>query len=900
MKRRLHRSDVRPDARRDVGDELRFHVDMRTQEFIENGMDPESARRAAAAAFGDMAAIDAELRMSRNLRSREHARRDRLHELAMDIRFAARTLRTNVAFTVASLLTLALGIGASTAVFTVVNGVLLRPLPYSDPSRLQMIWMTSKRDGSELPLSAGFYSDARRNAKSFIDIAAFRAWAYTITGDGSPEQINGARVVPSLFSLLGVRPQLGRALTDRDAEPGAAKAAVISHSLWQRRFGGTSSVIGRRLELGREPFTIVGVMPPDFAFPRGAELQPGLQIPARTDLWAPLVLTGSDLELRSYGTLNLAAIGRLRPNATASVARNELSSQLQAWLRENAPKLDLDYRLADLEQQASQHVRRPLLFIMGAAIFVLIIACANVTNLLVARTSARHREFAVRAALGAGRARIARQLLTENLLLACGGTFLGAALSLWATRAMLALVPGSLPRADDVRVDWRVALIAGVLTGVVGIGFGLASSVQVRWRGLASALNEGGARATGGRIRSAGRRALVAAEVSLSLMLIIGAGLLTTSFVRLQRIDPGFNPSGILSAGVLKPLVNGFNPQRDGAEWARFFGQLNERLSKAPGFLSVGAVSSLPLSGAVEGSGVAIVGQPRPESGQAPHVQYTVVEGDYFRTMSIKVLEGRVFSGADAASSPRVIIVNREFARKYFSGASPLGKQLVAYFDLYDASTPRAIVGVVENVRTTALDAPPTPQVYVPQQQMPYPGLRLVMRTRGDPLAALPVLRREVHVLDPNLAVTDVRAMQDVLGESLARQRFSMSIIAFFAISALLLAMIGLYGVIAMTVGQRRREIGVRMALGARPRDVLRLVLGEGGRIAAVGIVTGLAGAFAISRLASSMLYGVSATSLPVYAIATLVIAGVTFSATVLPARRATRVDPTTALRDSG
>jgi predicted permease len=462
---------------------------------------------------------------------------------------------------------------------------------------------------------------------------------------------------------------------------------------------------------------------------------------------------------------------------------------------------------------------------------------------------------------------------------------------------MLALVPGSLPRADDVRVDWRVIVAAGVVTAVVGGVLGLVSTFQVRAHGLAGALHNAGVRSTGGRARSRGRRALVAVEVALSLMLVIGAGLLTTSFVRLQRVDSGFDPRGTITAGVLLPLANGFNPGRDGPTWARFFGQLVDRLARSPGIQSVGGVSALPLAGAVEGGGVAIAGQPKPEAGKAPHTEYIIVEGEYFRAMGIKLLGGRYFSAGDAASAPRVIIVNREFARKYLGTGPAIGKQVIPYFDFYDNASPRTIVGVVENVRSTALDAPLQPQVYVPQQQLAYPGLRLVIRTSGDPAGAMPLIRREVRALDRQLAVTDVRTMRDVFDESLSRHRFSMTIIGCFAGSALLLAMIGLYGVVALSVGHRRREIGVRMALGARPSDVVTMVLGEGVRITIIGVVLGLAGAYAASRVMTSLLFGVSATSTPVYAAATLAIVAVTFVATLLPARRATRVDPTTALR---
>jgi len=896
MKRFLRRTDLRPDAQRDVSDELRFHLEMRTQEFIDAGMSPDDARRAAARAFGDVSSIDAELRAGRGARTRTRDRRDWFHALGQDLTFALRTLRKNLAFTVASLATLALGIGATTAVFTVVNGVLLRPLPYADPSRLEMVWLRSRTSlGSELPLSSGFYVDAIPNAASFTGLAAFRSWPYTVTSDGDAEQIPGSRVTPSFFPVIGVRPLLGRIIVDADAEPGAAHVAIIGHDLWQRRFGGSPAVLGRRIELGNESFTVIGVMPRGFAFPRGAELPRGLQFGQRTEIWTPLSFTPKDR--KDFGTLSLAAIGRLKPGATAEQARRELSAGLQRFLKANAPKLDLDYQLLDLQQQAGDHVRRGLVLLMGAVTFVLFIACANVTNLLVARTSARRREFAVRAALGAGRARIARQLVTENLLLAVGGTALGVVLSGWATRAMLARVPGSLPRADDIGLDWRVAVAAGVVAAVVGGAFGLVSTLQVRWSNLAGTLHDSSARATGGSAKTIGRRALVIAEVSLSLMLLIGASLLALSFVRLQRVQPGFVPDHTLSASIVLPIPGDFNPKRDGPGWARFFSQLTAQLAKSPNVESVGAVSTLPLTGTAEGGALEIVGRPRPEAGQAPRADYAVVEGAYFETLKIKRVAGRVFDSGDLATSPPVVVVNREFVKRYFGGASAVEHQVICHFDFSNGAA-RTIVGVVDDVQSASLDAPPRPQVYVPEQQMTYPGLSLVVRTQGDPTAVLPTLKREVKALDSRLALANVRTLDAVFTESLARQRFSVTVITCFAVSALALAIVGLYGVIALSVGQRRREIGVRMALGARPSDVLRLVLGEGLRITVAGTLLGLIGAFALSRLVASLLYGISATDGATYAASATAVVAVTLLATLLPARRATRVDPTSALRE--
>jgi len=897
MRRILRRSDVRADGARDVSDELRFHLEMRTQEFIERGLSPEDARRAAARAFGDVTAIDAELRQGRESRGRARARRDRLHELTADIRFALRTLRKNVGFTAATLATLALGIGAATAVFTVVNGVLLRPLPYPDPSRLMMIWMSSKQYGEELPLSSGFYSDVVDGTRSIAQTAAFRSWRYTLTSSsgGDAEQLVGARVTPSFFGVVGIRPAIGRAFTDADAAVGAPPVAILSDELWRRAMGGDRAVIGRQVEMSNQRFTVVGVMPPRFAFPRGAELPAGLAFGTRTQLWTPLGFT--EKERQAYATQNLAVIARLRPDASTPQFLSTITAILERWRLAVAPKLDLHYSTATLLDQAGEHVRRGLLFLLAAVGLLLCIAWANVTSLLVARTTRRRREFAVRAALGAGRARIAAQLVTENVILAVVGSMLGLAISVWATRAMLALVPGSMPRADDIGIDWRVMLAVSATALVAGIAFGFAAATQAGFDEVASSLRDG-FRSSSGRTATLGRRTLVIAEVALSLMLLIGAALLTVSFARLQRVEPGFDPSHVLTAGVGLPVPGEFNPTRDGADWARFFRQLQGRLANGAGIEAAGAVSALPLADAVESGSTATIGEPPPIPGKAHPTEYLVTEGDYFRAMRISLLGGRAFTAADVAGSPPVAIVNREYARKYLGGlAAALSHQIRTYFDFSGGRDVRAVVGVVENVQNGALDAPVQPQVYLPQQQMNYPGLAVVLRTRDDPMAALAFLRREMKVADARAALERPRTMQRVFDESLARQRFSMTLITVFAVAALVLAMIGLYGVISLMVNNRRREIGVRMALGARAADVLRMILVEGATIAAVGVVVGLVGAFALSRLVATLLYGVSPTSAGIYTIAALITIVVTTAATLAPARRATRVDPTVALR---
>ena len=909
MKRTFRLTDTRPDARRDVSDEIRFHLDMRVNELVEQGMTREEASREARRQFGDVAAIEAECRDVRAVRTRERGRREWARGLAMDLRFALRSLRTNAGFTLAAVLTLGLGIGAAAAVFAVVDGVLLRPLPYADPSRLAMIWLRGSETlsiGSELPLSSGFYIGARENVKAFTPTAAFRSWPFVLgSADAGtePEQVPGARVEPTLFSTLGVRPLLGRSFTADESVAGAPRVAVISYALWQRRFGGARDVVGRTVTLSGERYQILGVMPRGFAFPRGAELPPGLQFGARTDIWAPLVFSGDDRT--NYGTMNLAAIARLSPGITAGAAESALATFGTRLMRElKVPSGQLAYAMVGLEDQAARPVRRGLLVLLGAVGFVLLIACTNVANLLIARAGVRAREFAVRAALGAGQLRIIRQLVTENIVLALGGAAAGMAIAVWGSRVMLALVPGSMPRADDVGVDLRVIAFACLVSIVAGTAFGLATALHVGRQSVAATLQSAGTRLTGNVRRRFGRRAIVAAEVALSVVLLVGAGLLGASFARLQRVTPGFDTRGVLTGSVLLPVGERFDPIRDGPRWAQFFDRFTAQLDALPGVSEAGAVNSLPLSGAVESGGFTIVGRPAPTPGNAPNAEYAVVAGDYFAAMGIRFIGGRGFDSRDRGDTPGVVIVNRELARRHFPGMNAIGQHIKTGFDFSNGASPREIIGIVENVKQTSLDAESLPAAYVPASQMPYPFMSVVVRaacTTTDrdcnATAPLPAVRRTLASMDASLALSTVRPLDAVFADSIARQRFSMAVLGVFAGLALLLALVGLYSVIALSVAQRRREIGVRMALGAQPRDVLTLVLGEGMRVTLLGVATGLAGAFALTRVLRSLLFDMSPTDPRFFAGAAALVALVALVATFAPARRAVRVDATSALR---
>jgi predicted permease len=897
VKRTFHLSEGKGSATRDVRAEIEFHLEMRAKEFEEQGMSPEEARRAAAEAFGDVEAVASQVRRLKGGTERRRRVGEAFGGFARDVSFALRTLRKSPGFAAAAIAILALALGATTAIFTVVDGVLLRPLPYAEPQRLAMVWLEGNAAdglGRDMPLSSGFYLQIEK-ATPFESTAAFRSWPCTVAGDGPAEPVPGARVTPSLFSVLGVRPFLGRAFTDSEAVSGAGHVALLSHSYWRRRFGASPSIVGQRIVISGEPFTVVGVLPDGFSFPRGAELPGGLQFAARTDVWTPLVFSPEDR--RSFMTLNLAAVARLAPGVTPKDAAAALSPGLHAWLKERGAKQRLDYAVVSMQEQAGGPVRRNLLVLMAAVGLVLLIAASNVTNLLIARTSARQRELAVRAALGAGRGRIARQLATENVLLALAGTALGCVASVWAVHAMLSLVPGALPRADDVRMDARVVLVALGLAVVLGVAFGVAAAFQVRWSGLAAVLQAGASRATDAPGRRAGRRVLVALEISLSLVLLIGAAELGTSFLQLQRVAPGFSADHALVADVQVPVAGAFDPAADGPRARAFFSQLLERLNAEPGVVAAGAVSSMPLSGANESSAVSIVGRPDPATGPGRRVEYLVTEGRYFEAMRIRLLDGRVFDSRDRSDGAPVAVVNREFARRFLGGGSPVGERIVGRFELSPNPPPRTVVGLVDDVRQSSLDAPPEPQVYVPESQMAYPALTVVMRTSGAPSTALAPLRAAVKTLDGTSAVASPRTLEELAASSLARQRFSATILGIFAAAALVLSMVGLYGVIALHVGQRRREIGVRMALGARATDVLRLLLGEGLRITLVGVALGLAGAFATSRALRALVYGTSAADPAVFGAAALGVALVSLLATYLPARRAALVDPTVSLR---
>ena len=885
LRRRLRALFRRSAVEREMNNELAFHFELEKQERMRAGASSAEAHRAAIHAFGGVDHVKEAYRDARGTRP--------LENLIQDLRYGVRILRRNPLFAAAAVTTLGLALGAALAVFNVVNGVLLRPLPYRDPERINIIWLAWRWDDgnvSQLPLSSGSYSDIERDSRSFDAMAAFRAWPYAIaeSPDAEREAVAGARVTPALFDVLGVSPVVGRAFTRAEAVPGGPNVALISHDLWQRKFGGSRDIIGKRIYLGDAPFTLTGVMPPGFAFPRGAELPAPFQFGTRTDVWTPLVFESSDVS--NYGVQNLVAVGKLSERCgTGRCSASAAQAELTTVLRRNIPLNDQPksaYKLVSMAEQAAARVRRPLLILLGAVAFVLAIAAANVTSLVIGRVHARERELAVRSALGAARGRLARQLVTENLVLCLLGMAVGLTLAFWGTKVVLLLVPGSLPRADDVGFDWRVLSVAGLLALIAALGFGVAAAYAARLRFTRAAVSV-----------SRTRRVLVMTEVALSLILLIGAALLTRSFISLQQVRPGFDPSNALTARVTIPLVGRPQPLVDGARWSATFDHIIARLASAPGIVAAGGVVTLPLSGAFENGGVRPVGKVY-ENGRNPSAQVQIVAGDYFGAARIRLVAGRVFDASDDQSGRASMIVNRKFAREHFgSEADALGREVTALFEWARDRPPRVIVGVVDDVKTVSLDGDAPPQVYVPLSQLPAYALTLVVRVSGaDPLAALPLVRQTVHEVHSSATLKEIRTFESVVADSLAPQRFNMTLIATFAVLALVLAFVGLYGVLALMVAQRRREIGVRLALGATPATVVRALLGEGLRVVAVGVTIGLAGALAVTRVLSSMLYGVSATDGSVFAGAAAFVGLVAVLATWIPARRASQVDPRTAL----
>lgn len=807
--------------------------------------------------------------------------------LWQDIRFGARMLIKTPGFTVIAVLALALGIGANTAIFSVVNAVLLRPLPYTDPDRLVHVLRTQPPI-MRGPISRPAFLEWREQQKVFQELVAYYFEAYNLTGIEQAERINGARVTEGFFSLFGVAPAQGRFFLPTDDQAGAGHVAVISHGMWQRRFGADPALVGKTVALNGESYTVVGIAPPSFNFP------------GRTEVWVPAVIAA---DTRQRGTNYLKIIGRLKDRTSVEEAQAQMN-QIASVQAQQYPENNTNLRvtISPLLEDQVRGIRSVLMILLGAVGVVLLIACANVANLLLARATARQKEIAVRTALGASRWRIARQLLTESLLLALLGGGLGILLAMWGVNLLVSLAPASIPRVKEVSLDQWVlgfTMLVSVLTGVV---FGLAPAFQSSKANLNEMLKEGArGAATTSPHRALLRRVLVVAEIALSFILLISAGLLIESIRRLTQVNPGFNPQNLLTANVSFPRKpasaddeTDAGAARQVQETANFLAQVQGKIQTLPGVQAVGAINDLPVSGQGSVNGdFNIEGRPKYKSGEAPVAEYRLITPNYFRAIGIPLLKGRVFTDNDKQQPQFPILINETLAKRFFPEEDPIGKRLLVM-----DGDPHEIVGVVGDARQWGLDKPPDPEIYVSYAQIGFgSNATLVVRTSVEPASLGEAVRRAIRETNADAPVSNVQTMMEVMAVSTAQRRFNTILMTIFAAVALLMATIGLYGVISYSVAQRTQEIGIRMALGAQAGNVLRMVLWSGFKLALAGVVFGILASFIITRILVSLLYGVSATDPLILLGGSVFLAAIALLACYIPARRATRIDPMIALR---
>jgi predicted permease len=869
----------------DVDEELRLHLEQATDELRAAGWSAAEADLEARRRFGDLEFTRTYCRAEDLRREQERRRMTILEELKQDFRYAVRSLRSSPGFTLTALLTLMLGIGANTAIFSVVRSVLLAPLPFPNTEQLVRVWHSNKTSGLERAWVAepDFLDWQRETQRAQAMGAYFFAEGMSgldLTGVGNPERLSAALVTDGFFQALGTRALLGRTLLPEEQVPGRNRSVVLSYGLWNRRFGSDATIVGKTVQLNGEPFVVVGVMPQGFTYPADRAL----------DAWIPLSFFGPESIGRGRGVHFLSVIARLKPGVTGEQLHTELAGMSVRLAKQYPENLGWDnVAVAGLRETIVGEVKRPLVVLMFAVAMLLLIACVNIASLLLARATGRQRELAVRAALGAGRGRIARQLLTESVTLAVLGGVLGIGLAFAAAPALAAAGASELPRAGEVRIDTVVLLFTLAISVACGLLFGLFPTLRASASNLQLSLRAGGR----GSVGSAGQRArstLVVVELALAVMLMSAAGLATKSFSRLMSVRSGFEPSHALVAMMTVP------PRylsRDTASRANvnYYYNVLDAIRRLPGVQAAGSVRDLPFQGNGEGISFTIAGRPAPAPGQAPSAQFHHVSTDYFKAMGIPLRAGRTFEMTDRRGAPLGVVVNEELARRYWPGESAVGKTILF------GTQPIQVFGVVGNVRQRGLAEPVDPAMYVHVLNNFRVRMSIVIRTAGDPLASAGAVRQAIWSVDPNQTITGVMTLESILGTAVARPRLLAALLSLFGMLGLTLGALGIFGVLAYAVNQRRQEIGVRMALGATPRSVLSLIVGRGMLLAVGGVAVGVLGAMWLTRSMQSVLYDIQPSDPVTFVQVMGVLLAAAFVASWLPARRALAIDPVTALR---
>lgn len=887
IRERLATLSLSPAREAEIVEELSQHLEDQYEQAISQGASEDEARKTVLADLNENDLLAPGLkRVERRVELEplvigKEGRTNMITDLWQDLRYGLRMLAKNPGFTTVAVVALALGIGANSAIFSVVNAVLLRPLPYKNPDALVMMWDEQTHLGfpKDTPSPANFL-DWREQNTVFEGMVAMGQSSYNLTGAGEPERFDGRRVSANLFSLLGVEPQLGRAFTADEDKPGS-RVVILSHRMWQSRFGSDATIIGRALNLNGEAYTVVGVMPHGFQFPA-----------KRDQLWVPIAFSAEEASQR--GSHYLEVLARMKPGVTLQQARAEMST-IAARLEKQYPEQNMRVGIVvtPLHEEVVGNIKPALLILLGAVGFVLLIACANVANLLLARAAVRQKEISLRLALGASRTRLIRQFLTESVLLAGMGGVVGLLCSLAGIRILKGFIPDTISQVQAINLDSKVLFFTLLVSLATGLIFGLAPAMQASNFNLNETLKEGG-RDSGASVRGNRIRALlVMGEVAGSFVLLIGAGLLINSFLHLRTLDPGFRTDHLLTAKIELSELKYPDKERR----VPFYTELLHRVSALPGVESAAVAGNLPFTYDGDSMPIGIEGRVDPPPDQRVDVVYRAVGPGYFSTMGIKIVQGRDFNEQDKSDSVQAVVISEKTARHYWPGENALGKRLKPGLTTSEGPW-REVIGVVKDTRQNDFVAPPKMQMYFVHSQInSFAPNALVVRTSIDPLSIATSVRNAVWSIDKDQTVSDVRTMEDIVSTAIARQRFSTMLLGIFAVLALVLAAVGIYGVMSYSVAQRTREIGIRIALGARRTDVLKLAMGQGLRLVVIGVAIGLVASMVLTRVMASLLFGVSATDPLTFVTISLVLLGVAMLASYIPSVRATKVDPMVALR---